>query len=379
MTERIPTDELATLVRTVFAPRADDRAAAVVIDLPDAARPDRPAWAERREMARDWAARLGGAAARLGLERVSLVAVRNARRNNADLPERCALLAVDVPVPDDADAVDATTPLAEVLDAHSILLVPTELSATAPLKLAARRHGFRAASMPGFSPAMIPALRLDYAEIDARCRALKDRLDVASGAVVRTTAAGRAHELRLDLRHRAATASGGLVREPGTAGNLPSGETYVVPYEGERSGDPSATAGELPLQLDGETMVLDIEGNRVVGVRGDGPVARRERREFEIEPAYANLAELGLGVLGGYGVRPVGEILLDEKLGLHIAFGRSDHFGGQVGAADFSAPDRVVHIDRIYIPELQPAVAVDAVDLDIDGRREPLMRAGRIV
>jgi phosphoribosylaminoimidazole-succinocarboxamide synthase len=33
-----------------------------------------------------------------------------------------------------------------------------------------------------------------------------------------------------------------------------------------------------------------------------------------------------------------------EKLGLHIAFGRSDHFGGQVGAAKFSKPEEVVHV-----------------------------------
>jgi len=99
------------------------------------------------------------------------------------------------------------------------------------------------------------------------------------------------------------------------------------------------------------------------------------------EPAYRNVAELGLGLLGGYGIQPVGEILLDEKLGLHIAFGRSDHFGGQVGAKDFTSPDRVVHIDRVYIPEMQPLVEPLAVDLEVGpgGDRVPLMRDGRYV
>ena len=74
---------------------------------------------------------------------------------------------------------------------------------------------------------------------------------------------------------------------------------------------------------------------------------------------------------------------MDEKLGLHIAFGRSDHFGGQVGAADFSSPDKVVHIDRVYIPEVQPQVKVLSVDLDLEPGSDPpsmpLMREGRYV
>jgi leucyl aminopeptidase (aminopeptidase T) len=170
------------------------------------------------------------------------------------------------------------------------------------------------------------------------------------------------------------------VREPGKAGNLPSGETYIVPYEGERPGETSRTAGTLPLELDGELLHYRIEANKVVEVVGDGPVAARERSEMEAEPGYRNVAELGLGLLAGYGIQPAGELLLDEKLGLHIAFGRSDHFGGQVGVKDFSSPDKVVHIDRVYIPEVQPAVEVPSVDLESEAEGViPLMRGGRYV
>ncbi len=69
--------------------------------------------------------------------------------------------------------------------------------------------------------------------------------------------------------------------------------------------------------------------------------------------------------------------MLDEKLGLHIAFGRSDHFGGAVGVKDFSSPEAVVHIDRIYIPETAPRIHVDAVNLIYpDGSSLELMRDG---
>lgn len=93
------------------------------------------------------------------------------------------------------------------------------------------------------------------------------------------------------------------------------------------------------------------------------------------EPGYANLAELGLGVLGEFGVQPTGEILLDEKLGLHIAFGRSDHFGGVVGADRFSSPEAVVHIDRVYTRNLQPRVSVREMKLGYaDGTTREILR-----
>ncbi|MBW2528029.1 MAG: hypothetical protein JRI23_27860, partial [Deltaproteobacteria bacterium] len=247
---------------------------------------------------------------------------------------------------------------------------------TAPLKHATKRLGFRAATMPGFSAAMIPALRLDYGEINRRCGLLKELLDRSAEArLVFSVEPAQRYELVLDLRYREAHASGGVFEAPGVAGNLPSGETYIVPYEGERAGEPSRSAGVLPVELDGEVVLYEIEHNRAVRVRSTGSVASAEAARLAREPAYGNIAELGLGVLDAFGVEPTGVILLDEKLGLHIAFGRSDHFGGQVGPGDFSSPDAVVHIDRVYVPRFQPQVRVVTADLvTAAGEVVPLMR-----
>ena len=381
MMQTLDTAELIRLVRKVFRPRPDDRTMALLFDLPDERLADTDEWAARRVLVVDWYGKLKQGRHELGFESVNLVAYRNVRRNNADLPAECWRLGPGA-VPDHADRVDAPpVAIEEVFQENRIMIAATQLSATAPMKLNAPRHGFRAATMPGFTLPMIPALRLDWEEIHERCVGLKARLDRAISAELRFSAAGVDSELTIDLRHRQATASGGLVTEPGTAGNLPSGETYIVPYEGEVEGDPSRTAGLLPVELDGELLTYRIEQNRIVEVLGDGPVAERERVEVRTEPAYANVAELGLGLLADYGIRPVGEILLDEKLALHIAFGRSDHFGGQVGAADFSSPDKVIHIDRVYLPEVQPNVRVVAVDLVQDDPEErlPLIRDGRYV
>jgi hypothetical protein len=380
MGETLRREELLRLIDLVFRPGAEDRSLAFLVDLPDEHTPDNAAWRARREMVAGWHRDLSVSGAALGLQQIQLVFYRNARRNNADLPPEAWIYRVGGLPQQARDIEGRGMAMNSVFAQNRILIAATELSATAPLKLAAREFGFRAATMPGFIPAMVPALRLDYEEIHRRCTELKSRLDQATGAGIRFEAGGRVSVLHLDLRHRTAAASGGLIRQPGTAANLPSGETYIVPYEGEIAGDPSRTAGVLPLELDGELMSCEIERNRVRRVTGPGPRAAAEEAEMKAEPAYSNVAELGLGVLAGYGIRPVGELLLDEKLGLHIAFGRSDHFGGQVGAKDFSSPEKVVHIDRVYLPEVQPSIRVPSVDLQMpDGSPLPLMRDGGYV
>jgi hypothetical protein len=377
------TDELVRLIKRVFRPQPDDKRLALLVDLPDDRLPDSPAWRARRQMVADWYERLSTAGGALGLDGVSLVLYRNARSNNADLPES-ALIHEGGKLPERAEQLgDALMPMEKILREHRIVIAVTELSATAPLKLMAPKLGFRAATMPGFSAEMLPALTLDYEEINRRCLEIKELLDRAVAAHMIFEAAGRKYDLTLDLRHRQATASGGLVREPGKAGNLPSGEAYIVPYEGEHAGDPSLSAGLLPVELEGELLFYRVSGNRVREVLGDGPQAASESKKMQAEPAYSNIAELGLGLLADYGIKPAGELLLDEKLGLHIAFGRSDHFGGQVGAADFSSPEKVVHIDRVYTPEMQPQISVLEVALENEAGNGPervsLMRDGRYV
>jgi len=380
MREELSGDALAALIERVFRLRSSDRALGVLVDMPDRARADTAEWRERREMAEQWVRRLAPHQQRLGLD-VDLYLYRNVRTNNADLP-RGANLHTGGPLPKTADELNplAETPFAEIFGTHSIFMAVTELSPTAPLKLMAKKHGFRAATMPGFSPAMVPALRLDYEEISRRVVKLKEMLDRAEGAeLLFQVADGPECALFLDLRHRAGHASGGLLHDPGTAGNLPSGEAYIVPYEGEVAGDASASAGRLPVQFGDEVVIYEIERNQAVKVEGSGAAARRESEYIVREPAYANLAELGLGVLADFGVKPCGSLLLDEKLGLHIAFGRSDHFGGQVGPAQFSRPEEVVHIDRVYLPSVQPKVRVRRVALRGPQFLIPLIEDDRFV
>lgn len=367
MTEKLRRDELVALVERVFRPVDEDRNLAILVDLPNQAKPDNADWKSRRRMAADWARLLQTKSSGLGLS-TQLFLYENVKSNNAGLPCQ-AWSCSSGDIPDHIGEAQALPVISfdALLKENSLVLAPTEFSATAPLKLLAKAYGFRAATMPGFSPAMIPALRIDYTEVNRRVNFLKPLLDNATSAllVFEVDRAETLH-LTLDLRYRQAHASGGILREPGTAGNLPSGETYIVPYEGEVQGQRSLTSGSLPVQFGSDVVVYEIDENRARAVSGEGRIALLEAQRLESEPAYGNLAELGLGVLDDFGIEPCGSVLLDEKLGLHIAFGRSDHFGGQVGPDQFSTPDEVVHIDRVYLPALQPRIHVSRVELQDD-------------
>ena len=375
----LTTRDLVNLVRSAFPRVETDKRLAVLVDIPRNSAADNEPWRIRRSTAVDWAEALNAGRADIPLAGVVLIAYLDVGSNNADLP--AVGYVIEGPLPElawDLAVVGRQVPFDAVFRNYQIILAPTEYSTTAPLKNAARTHGFRAATMPGFAASMIPALRIDYTEVGRRCRVLKGMLDEADQARIEFVVDGqKTHLMTFDLRFRSAHESSGRFPEKGMAGNLPSGETYIVPYEGEM-GESSGTRGVLPVQIGDEIVRFGIGANRVIAVDGSGEAAEREENHLAAEPAYGNMAELGFGVLADFGIEPVGEILLDEKLGLHVAFGRSDHFGGTVGPSAFSSPAAVIHLDRIYIPAVQPRIAVESVELDFpDGRIEGIMAAGR--
>jgi len=371
-------EELVALVRSVFPRYETDQALAILVDVPRDTAADNPPWKERRRLAHEWWTLLDARKGEIPLAEVKLVAYPDVGSNNADLPADGFLMDGALPdVADELERLGKRVSFEQVFAVTQLFLAPTEYSTTAPLKNAAKRFLFRAATMPGFAAEMIPALRIDYGEVARRVEALQSKLSAADHADISFTVDNQSgHDVHFDLRWRSAHASSGRFPELGSAGNLPSGEAYIVPYEGEK-GEASRTAGTLPVEIDGEIVFFTIEANRAAVVGGSGRAAQAERAHLAAEPAYGNMAELGFGVLGDFGLEPIGEILLDEKLGLHIAFGRSDHFGGVVAPKDFSSPAAVIHLDRIYIPGVMPRVVVREVILGYpDGRKETIMTDG---
>src|SRR5512139_1827313 len=158
--------ELAALVARVFVPTPEDTRLGIMIDLPDARVADDAEGEARRAIAAEWARLLGAQAEAVGY-RTDLLLYPNVHTNNGDLPDRCWIHGGGA-LPRDAAALDpdAARPMDEILDTHPMVVAITRFSSTAPLKVAARSHPLRAATMPGFTAAMIPALRLNYTEVN---------------------------------------------------------------------------------------------------------------------------------------------------------------------------------------------------------------------
>ncbi len=326
----MPELNISALFQAVFALQPDDRVC-VMVDQPHGTIADNTDWQERRAMATDW---------RRAFERENIAHVHPlltypaTGANNGDLPIH-------------GECDGHTVKLADVWRESTILVAMTQYSATAPLARYATQHPpVRVASMPGVLRRMEQtALAADYQAIAQKTRWLAGELTRADRAEV-VFATG--DTMIFDLRHRTGHADDGACH-PGKDFpliNLPSGEAFIVPYEGELSGDPSQTQGTLPVQQDTERYTLEVAANRICRVIGDGPRAQAFARYLREEPARANVAELGLGCNECAVVR--GAVIEDEKAGVHWAYGRSEHLGGTVGPDVFSAPDRVIHQDIVY-------------------------------
>ncbi|BCW92431.1 MAG: hypothetical protein ACOY7U_00925 [Acidobacteriota bacterium] len=326
--------DLVKLLRDVFAPERGE-VVTVACDVPRKPEEDHPSWADRRAWAEEWRQAFLQLGAQLGFATNPLLAFPATGANGAPLPEL-------------GQMGDKPVKLEEVLLGSTLAVFLTEYSATAPLDaFTKKKQDFRAASLPGVERRMVhTALAADYREVARRCRLLFEAMCGASGLeVVFSTG----HSCFFDLRFRQPEVDDGFLprnKEGDRIINLPSGETFIVPYEGEKPGQPSQTEGEIPWVEAGELVVFVVKGNRIVEVRGEGPVASRFRQVFASDPARTNVAEVAFGCNPKAAV--TGIVLEDEKAGFHWAYGRSDHLGGSVGVAAFLSPQTVVHQDLVY-------------------------------
>ena len=353
--------ELERLLVDVFAPEAGETVL-VMTDLPREGVEDNDAWSARREMAEEWRRAFENLGAKRGFDVHPLLTYPATGSSNADLPQEGWI-------------EEKRVRLEDVVADATIVVAMTEFSATAPLvsTFLDGREDLRAASMPGVSKAMEEtALAADYREVARKGHVLEERLNRAVSARVRFSTG---HQATFDLRYREAGVDDGRLhrgKNPPRMINLPSGEAYKVPYEGEIEGEPSRTEGTIPVALSDETVLLTVRENRIVNVVGEGPRAAEQREYFGADPARCNIAELGLGTNDRAVIR--GIVLEDEKVeGFHWAYGRSAHIGGTVGVEAFHDPMYVVHQDIVYAETTKVGV-VSVLLVYEDGTEEEIIR-----
>lgn len=358
-----PAELIRNLIQDVIQPQPGE-VVLVMTDFPHGNQADNDLWRSRRDMADDWQAAFESLADEIDLEVLPMLSYPATGNHNSQLPET-------------GEMVGKQVPLEEILPGANIVVALTEFSATAPLnKYSQLLPAFRAVSMPMVHAGMMKtAMAADYQEVARKCNLLLKAIDGATGAeLVFSTG----EELIIDLRHRKARVDDGQLpadKKGERVINLPSGEVYIAPYEGELPGQPSLTMGVLPVIFNGELLTVEVQNNHLDDISGDKPTAVSDMQMWlNKDDARRNLAELGLGCNDQAIV--TGNVLEDEKvLGVHLAFGRSDHIGGVVGADDFSNPDHVVHLDVVY-PFNSDLYVEQLVLIKEDGTRETLIQGG---
>ncbi|MEA2250669.1 MAG: hypothetical protein QOI62_1495 [Solirubrobacteraceae bacterium] len=257
--------------------------------------------------------------------------------------------------PREGHGVEPPAPIAAALSACDAFIAPAtrSLSHTQARKRASD-SGARGATMPTVTPDILARLMdVDFDRLGARCRAVADLLDRGEEAHVTCP---RGTDLRLDLRGRRGLADDGDLTAPGAFGNLPCGEGFIAPADGE--GTVAARSLAAIGLVGGHPAKLTIEGGRLT--RAAGPEGERL---WELLTAHGelgtNLAELGVGTNDR--ARLTGNVLEDEKIlgTVHVAFGASAAIGGTVAVP--------VHLD----------VVVTDAGLTVDGTT--VLDAGRYV
>jgi aminopeptidase len=219
--------------------------------------------------------------------------------------------------------------VADLMTKVDVVLCPTSKSLThTEARRAATAAGARVGTLPGVTEdIMVRCMNADYNRIAERTHALCALLEQT--AVIRVEAPAGTR-VRLPIAGRKAHASSGLFRQRGQWGNLPTGEAYLAPLEGQSSGVVVIDGSMAGVGVTTEPIRIVIDGGYATEITG-GREAEQLIRLLEPHGRDArNVAEFGIGTNDR--ARLTGVILEDEKVmgTIHIAFGDNASMGGSV-------------------------------------------------
>ncbi len=219
--------------------------------------------------------------------------------------------------------------VAELMTKVDVVLCPTSKSVThTDSRRVASEKGVRIATLPGVTEEiMVRCMNADYHKIAERtfilCRAL-EKTDV-----VRVTAPGGT-DIQMPIKGRTAHASSGLFREKGLWGNLPTGESYLAPLEGQSQGVVVVDGSMAGVGMIRTPITIAVRDGYATEISG-GAEADQLIALFESHGRDArNVAEFGIGTNDKAIL--TGLIIEDEKVmgTIHVAFGDNKSMGGSV-------------------------------------------------
>ena len=336
-------EERIKMFKDVFAPKSGEKVL-FLIDIPHGDIKDSNAWKERREMAQDWFNTFKEMGAEAGFS-VDILEYGATGMHNAPIPQ---------------ETID-------VARKSNLVIAMTEYSASSSIILVCDDEDTitRGASMPMVEKRMEEtAFRADYAEVQKHCSVIERMLNDAVGAEISFLTGD---SLYIDLRNRVAKSDNFDCSKTGQGINFPSGEGCIAPYEATpdeiNEFGKSKTEGILPVRYNEELVKYVIKNNRIAEIIGDGEKAEEMHNFFAENDTRRNIAELGIGCNPKAVV--TGNVLEDEKVGLHIAYGMSTHLGGKVKSD--------MHQDIVYAKGC-PVEGTTLTLINADGTKTELIR-----
>jgi leucyl aminopeptidase (aminopeptidase T) len=246
--------------------------------------------------------------------------------------------------------------VAELMTRFDVVLCPTSKSLThTDSRRAASASGVRVGTLPGVTEdIMVRCMNADYNRIAQRTHQIC-ALMRQTHAIRVTSPSGT--DITMPIAGREAHASSGLFREKGQWGNLPTGEAYLAPLEGQSRGVVVVDGSMAGVGLAAHPIRIVVEAGYATEITG-GPEA--EKLIALLEPHGRdgrNVAEFGIGTNDRATL--TGVILEDEKVmgTIHIAFGDNKSMGGSVRVAS--------HLDGLVT---RPTVWFDDQMIMEDGR-----------
>jgi aminopeptidase len=241
------------------------------------------------------------------------------------------VLLIDMP-PRTTNGEEPPSQVAWLMGEVDVVLCPTLKSLThTDARRAASAKGVRVATLPGVTEAiMIRCMNADYEAIAERTFHICDRMRRTKIVCVKT-AAGT--DITMPIAGREAHASSGLFRERGLWGNLPTGESYLAPIEGQSHGVVVVDGSMAGVGMVDEPIRIRVEAGYATEITG-GASARTLISLLEPHGRDArNVAEFGIGTNDKAIL--TGVILEDEKVmgTIHVAFGDNKSMGGSVRVA----------------------------------------------
>lgn len=236
--------------------------------------------------------------------------------------------------------------IAEAMKTADVIICPTTSSLThTNAKINAVKAGARFASMPGITEEMFMegAITADYNEVERLTLEFTELLTNAKEAKIIKDG----YSLTMNLEGRKGIPSTGIYKNPGEAGNLPSGEAYIAPVEGTSEGEIIIDGSMVGMGILEEPVYIKVKDGKIIELKGKNT----EKVNILLEnDNNSSLGELGIGT--NPAARLTGVILEDEKIygTVHIAFGTNTSFGGTIKAD--------CHIDGVI---LKPTLYLDDI------------------